>query len=235
MPAPTIASTTSIPWGTTGTTRVSASVSWLAGDAIAVTGATEDNSVSLTLAATGLTFTQRAVTNSGSNTKQYIWTATPAASGSATFTLTVSTSNKYAGGLVRVVSGWTAIGTAINTVGSGAPSSNYTTTQANSLIVCAVGDWAAVDGTVRTYLTNAGAATEPAGGYNRNSARATAYAWHHADAGPVGTYALGLSTPSTMTWAFVALEITGTAGGTTTYPQQPRVIYAPAVQRAATR
>ena len=75
-----------------------------------------------------------------------------------------------------------------------AASLNITTTQANIAIVVVNGDRRAVDGTSRAWLTGAGAFTEQT--YFHDAGQYTVYGGYHADAGPIGTYTVGLSAPT---------------------------------------
>ena len=97
-------------------------------------------------------------------------------------------------------------------VASGAPTLNLTTTQANSAIVVANGDWSATDGASRTWRTNAGALTEKT--YDFQSAQFTVYGGYHADAGAIATYAVGLSAPGAQKYSIAAVEVKGAASDT---------------------
>lgn len=86
-----------------------------------------------------------------------------------------------------------------------APSVNITTTAANSAIVMAVAD---DEGPVVTsvYRTNAGAYTEITAvrdTFNTN----TVWFGHHINAGPVNTYAIGMTTPTAPDYGLVAVEL----------------------------
>jgi hypothetical protein len=96
-----------------------------------------------------------------------------------------------------------------NGYGSGAPSVNITTTQANSAIVVANGDWNAYSGSSRVWRTNAGTLTEQSYYYDTFPNLYTAYGGYHADAGSIGTYAVGLSSPSNQRYGIVAVEVKG--------------------------
>ena len=100
--------------------------------------------------------------------------------------------------------------------GSGAPTLNLTTTQANSAIVVANVDWTAVDGASRVWRTNAGMfKSRPIQFVSPNY---TVYGGYHADAGALGTYAVGLSAPSTQRYVIGAVEVKGSTRTTLSKP-----------------
>jgi hypothetical protein len=113
-------------------------------------------------------------------------------------------------------SGSTGIGAAESTTGaSGGPSLDITTTQDNSALVVIVGDWAAVDGTTRTWRTVNG--TTPTAGnglelnYFRSAAHYTTYLAYYPDAGAAGLKTVGLSAPTGQKFTIAAVEVKGTA------------------------
>ena len=91
-----------------------------------------------------------------------------------------------------------------NAVGA-APTMNLTTTVPNSLVVVANADFTAGSG-ARTWRSNAGTLTETT--YVVSAGLYTAYGGYHADAGPVATYAVGLTAPS-QTYSIAAIEVKG--------------------------
>jgi hypothetical protein len=97
---------------------------------------------------------------------------------------------------------------------SGAPSLSITTTQDNSAIVVANGDWNATDGASRTWRTAGSSATENT--YFRDSTRYTAYGAYHADAGTAGGKTVGLSAPGGQKYSIIAVEVKGTAAAAAT-------------------
>lgn len=98
---------------------------------------------------------------------------------------------------------------------SGEPSLDITTTQANSAIVVAVGDWTAADGSSRTWRT-VNSVTPTAGNgyeltYYRDAARYTVYIAYYPDVGAAGTKTVGLSAPGSQKYSIVAVEVKGEA------------------------
>lgn len=148
------------------------------------------------------------------------WTATVDSGKSMTVTLTSTgdTSNPRAWGFVvihyRSSDGFGAAESAIE--GAGGPSLAITTTQANSALVVAAGDFNAIDGATRTWRT---ASVTPTAGnglektYYRNSVAYTVYAAVYNDVGAVGAKTVGLSAPIGQRYGIVAIEVKG-GGGT---------------------
>jgi len=130
---------------------------------------------------------------------------------SVSFTNTGSTS--LFGGNALTFSNSDGIGASAKAnVDGSAPSLNITTTQANSAIVMAVGDWNAVDGASPTWRqVNSSDPTSVT--YFRDAAHYTVYIAYYADAGAVGTKTVGMSAPGGQRYSIIALEIKGTAGG----------------------
>lgn len=111
----------------------------------------------------------------------------------------------FFGGDVLVVRGSDGVGASSKANGSGAPTLNITTTRANSLVVVPNVDFAVGAG-ARTWRTGAGALTETT---FANATNMTVYGGYHADAGPAGTYAVGLSAPTGQTYSIAAVEVFG--------------------------
>lgn len=110
-------------------------------------------------------------------------------------------------------SGATAVNLAVATSSGTASSIAQATTaslQANSAVQAAWSDWNAVALASRTYQTINGAAmTESL--YVNGASHATAFGAYRTDVGAAGTKVVGLTTPATLRWAMVALEIVGTS------------------------
>jgi hypothetical protein len=96
---------------------------------------------------------------------------------------------------------------------------NLTTTAANSTIVVANADFTAGTG-ARTWRTGAGALTETT--FATVAAAYTVYGGYHADAGPIGTYAVGLTAPS-QTYSIAAVEIKSSVPGSALIPRAMRL------------
>ena len=97
------------------------------------------------------------------------------------------------------------------TTGNGAPSVGVACS-ANSLVLCAVNDWNASDGTSRAWRSINGAAeTETL--YLLSASHHTVYGGYRADTGTAGTITQGLTAPTTMRWSLSGVEILGTTSG----------------------
>jgi hypothetical protein len=134
-----------------------------------------------------------------------LWTHVVTQSRASVTVSFTATGGGFFGGNVLLIRGSAGVGASSKTNGTGAPSLNLTTTRTDSLIVVANGDFDAL-ATARTWLTGAGALTEVT--YNSN-ANMTAYGGYHASAGPIGTYAVGLSAPTPQSYSIVAVEVFG--------------------------
>lgn len=227
MAAPTFVSETETVWtASTSATRVTASIAVQAGDLLVaiMMGQAASSVGTLTASGGGLTWTQQQEASFGSRTVISTATATSTTSFTVTVTRSVSGISQSFGCNVLVFRSHGGVGAANNASSSvGAPSVNLTTTQANSAIVVGNADASGADGASRVWRTNAGALTEQT--YNRIAGTATMYAGYHADAGSIGTYACGLTAPSTQNYTIVALEILGTgAAPAVAYPQLERLI-----------
>lgn len=200
-----------------------------AGDIIVVMAGSENSSTlaSVTPSASGgsVTWTLRAqfpLTTSGQTSTTKCWTGVVGATATG---ITVSLASISAAGdrwgmsatLVRNHGGVGVVFQAGITAGNGAPaaagrvsSADATAANcgANSLVLCVVNDWNAVDGTTRTWRTINGAAeTETV--YSRTAGAHTAYGGYRADTGAAGAITQGLTVPSTMRWSLSGVEILG--------------------------
>ena len=146
-----------------------------------------------------LTWTKRADAQATNSGDAEIWTAVYTAGGNITVTSDFG-NNKHSS-VCYVLTGYdAALGGASATGNSqSAPSVNITTTKANSLIIGAVSDWNAIDGSSRTYRD---APTETF--YHRVSGGFTTYNFYKIT-GAIATYTEGLTAP------------TGQSGGTVLY------------------
>jgi hypothetical protein len=116
-------------------------------------------------------------------------------------------------------------------VTNGAPSLGLTTTTDNAAIVVLNSDWAAVDGTSRTWRSvNGSAATENT--YFRDSSWYGSYVGRHPDAGTAGSKTVGLSAPGAQTYSIIAVEVKGAAGGGAA-PVPAPIFNSQAIRRAA--
>jgi hypothetical protein len=222
MPAPTFVQEAETAWNDTASPRATASFAVESGDILVACAVSENHlppPFSVSNSGTGLTWTKQQEVD----VTDYTGVAQATAAAGATTSLTVSVS-KNAG-----TSDWfgqntltfrdaDGVGASAKTnVASGAPSLNLTTTQDNSAIVVAVGDWNAGDGSARTWRT-VNSITPSAGNgleltYFRDTVRYTLYLAYYPDAGSAGSKTVGLSAPSGQKYSIVAVEIKGTGGG----------------------
>lgn len=139
-----------------------------------------------------------------------------------TVTITRTAGTGLYGGDLLLFRGSSGIGaSAVANASLSTPTVNITTTTANSAIVVANDDWSAVDGAARVWRTNAGALTETT--YATNVGLQTFYGGYHADAGPVGTYAVGLSAPAGQTYSLAAVEVMSSSPGLVHVPIRLRM------------
>lgn len=194
-------------WSTTTSTKSTSSFSVQAGDTLVAYGLTEDSSITESVSGGSLTWTLRQSDLTSSYAAAYVWTATATSTTSITVTFTrTAGSNRY-GGNVLQFRGSSGIGASAIGHGIGGPSLGLTTTQAHSAIVVASVDWAAIDGSSRTWRTGAGSLTEQT--YAYISGQYTVYGGYHADAGSAGAKTVGLSAPTGQGYTTAAIEVTG--------------------------
>lgn len=181
------------------------SLSWQAGDWIYVLGVTEDNGVSLNVPTySGGTFAQRLVQNAPSDCRVYVWTNSPAGSGSGTIAAGLSVSGR-AGIYALVYRNSTGPGAVAQSGGANALTISLTRGSANSHVIWAAGDWNAADDTTVT-ATPTGSVRVAA----RNSAAYTAFATSYGDQGAAGATSYGIADHGlTVDLARVAVEIKG--------------------------
>lgn len=178
----------------------------------------ENGNASIAVSGGSLTWTQEQVISLGDQwTWVSIWTATVDVDKtmSVTFTRSGNTSVIW-GGNVKPFRDSNGIGASASTnVTSGAPSLDLATTQNNSSIVVANGDWNAGDGSTRTWRTVNGITPTAGNGLElshfRNSSLYTIYGAYYSDTGTAGTKTVGLSAPSGQKYSIVAVEVLGTA------------------------
>jgi hypothetical protein len=214
MAASLISTTVSTNFTNNTASKVTPSVTWLAGDLITVWGWTGDNAQTLTNppTATGLTLTNVLLSSVASKAKLYLWTATAASGGSSTFTASSSVSTE--GGLVvKVWRGASGFGT-ISSLGQGttlAPTVSYTVSTLDSVVDGGWSNWNQ-NTNARTYLT--GSLGTPTEDHSYNSATfATSGTWHNAGATATGAQTIGLSAPTMDAWLIAGIEILSAGGG----------------------
>lgn len=197
----------------------STSVTTAVGDVLVCVGTSEDASTTLATptGGTGLTWSPRQSVVVSSYCTAYVWTAT--ATTAETFTMSITaTGGGVIGFGVRRYSGSDGYDSSSKTnVSSGAPSLALTTLSDNCTIIIISSDWAAVDGTSRTWRTvNSITPTAGNGGelnYFRNASIYATYSASWSDVGLAGSKTVGLSAPSGQKYSIVAVAIKGAAGG----------------------
>ncbi len=219
MSAPTFVSATATVFNGTGN-KTTGSISVTAGDLLIgimydsdYQSGTPGRSRTQTISDTGTnSWTSKQLIQVNSYTKLQIWTATAAATTSITVTFGHSggTNLVECGGIAYVFRSATEGASAkTNVAGPAAPTLDLTTTQDNSAVVVANGDWDAVDGASRTWRTVDGTLTEEA--YQLVASEYTVYGGYHADSGAIATNAVGLTAPSTQKYSIIAMEVKGPA------------------------
>jgi hypothetical protein len=184
---------------------------------------------SITISGSAVTFTSRVNNIVLNHTPVAI--ATAPGGGVATTVTAAFTSAGLGVQRILIVSVWAGAqlaGTpATNVLDQGtnvAPSSTLTTVAANSVVDAVVGDWAAIDGTSRTYRSSATEQT-----YHTLTGAYTVYAFHQA-AATAGSQTYGLTAPTGQTPTLAAIEIQA-SGGAAVKPNRRAVLQA--VHRAA--
>lgn len=219
MPAPTYVTNYSTGFTATGDgTSKSVAITGAVGDVFVVAIQIENNNpASMSLSGASLTWTLQQSIAVTSYCKSYLYTSNVLTG--AVSAQNITATRGAGGGTLRW--GVTAMrwsGTSGAGIGAsnkanastGLPSLSLTTTQANSAIVVANGDWNAVSGSSRAWGTSAGTYTEVA--YDFTASVATFYDGYYADAGAVGSKTINMTAPSGQAYALLAVEVLGTAG-----------------------
>lgn len=218
MPAPTFITKYAGPTPAV-TSPQTVSVTTAVGDTLVCYGMTDDSPrvLATPTGGTGLNWVLSVSQAGTANTANaYMWTTNATTAQTFTFSLAASggSSDSWCFDVLRF-SGVGGIGAKVGTHTTGAPTLNVTTTKANSAIVVCNVDWNTVSGTSRTWRANAGALTETR--YNLVSSAMTVYGGYHADAGAIGTYAVGLSAPAGQTYSILGLELQPAAVNTSAF------------------
>lgn len=206
--------------------KTTAAFDVLSSDVLVVYGITANQPATLTISNTGpaLVWTQQQAVNVVNFTWVSIWTTTvsqSAAQITVTFTR-VGDVTVFFGGDVLQFRDCGGIGASSSAnAAAAAPTLNITTVSQHSAVVVAAADWTGADGVARTWRTGAGTLTETT--YFRNAAQMTAYGGYHANAGAIGTYAVGLSAPATQTYSIAAVEVKGATPPLTYLPRPLRM------------
>lgn len=214
--APTFVQEAETAWNSTTTPKTTASFDVQEGDVLVAFGIIEgfhaaSGSQTLNISGGSLSWTRQEEIAAVNYSYATIWTTTVDSNKSMTVSISMSGSGGlYFGGNVFTFRDSDGIGDTASSNGSGDPTVDITTTQVNSAVVVANGDWNAVDGSSRTWFTNAGTLTEQT--YFRDSSYYTVYGGYHADAGSIDTYAVGIDAPGSQKYSIVTVEVTGSAG-----------------------
>lgn len=217
MPAPSFIQEAETAWNSATEPKTTASFNVLAGDvlvafAIAENFLSGDNA--FTVSGGSLSWDPEQEVQVDSHTRVAAWTAVVDSDKSMTVSFNgPGAAGRWFGGNVLTFRGSDGAGASNKgNATSDASEIDLTTTQDNSVVVVAQGDWNAVDGAARTHLTaDCGSASEQT--YFHDGAHYAAYGWYHADAGAaVAGETVGVDTPNGQKWSIVAVEVKGTAG-----------------------
>lgn len=212
MAAPTFVDHQESVWNTSGATKT-VTITVQTSDIIVVGCILADASGTFsapTNDGTALAWTSRINLTAASNCAVAMWTAPVDSNRSIVITGNEANSGQLWGMYARA---WRSSG-GVGAVGSiegdttADFSANITTTQANSVIDSAQGDWSAIS-SARTALTGAGAWTEKTN--SNQSTQYNAVTGYHADAGAIGTYAVGSSAPTGQDLSIGLIEIKAAA------------------------
>lgn len=206
---PTLVASYNVNSATSNTTALTtASFTPAVGEIIVVKAVSEDSSISFTgpsSSAGSVVFTSRMASGAASNVEAQIWTGPVTSSVAMTISGAAVSSAAWHSMTVERWSGAQLAATpATNSppTGSGAPSTTLTTTAANSIVTWCSGDWSAQAPTSRAYLSSA---TED-GIHDKSTAVYVSY-FAYQSAASAGAQTLGMSLPSTQTWALVGIEV----------------------------
>lgn len=205
---------------TSGASKVTTSFNVTAGDLLVVVASSEQagTNSNVTPSASGgsVTWTLRATRTAGGANQSGGWLWTGVVGATATgITVTVPRPNTgttlWWGCSVAVWRNHAGVGQIIQ-LDSGTSSSIAQGTTpslaANSAVQIGISDWNAINVASRTYQTINGAQmTESL--YVQGTSHATAYGAYRVDVGAAGTKTVGLTTPSTLRWVMVGVEILG--------------------------
>jgi hypothetical protein len=191
---------------------VSTSFSVQAGDVLVAWGMSNTGSTSAPFTITdsmGLTWTKRAEVPQGVSTNYaVIWTAVVATSGSMSFQLNRPASGPPWLGAVQTWRGVTGIGGTGTGSGTGAPTTNLTTTGDNSAILMIVADNTGVTDTLNYDEVDAGVFTQAPNYPVASMLTYTFIAGSYADAGVAGVKTIGVEQLG-MAYSIAAVELQG--------------------------
>lgn len=190
------------------TPKTTAAFNILSLDVLVTYAMVESNSaLTISNSGTALAWTQQQLVAVAGFCWVSIWTHVVSQSRAAVTVSLASGGAGNFGGDLLLFRGSDGVGASSKANAAGAaPTLNLTTTTPNSAILVANADFTAGTGS-RTWRTGAGALTETT--FANVAAAYTAYGGYHADAGSIGTYAVGLTAPS-QTYSIAAVEIKST-------------------------
>jgi hypothetical protein len=220
MAAPTFVQEAETAWNSASFPKGSGNFTTSTGDVVVACSVKEAETDDLSQTGTNVTLTVQQTIDVTAYTEVEVSAGVVASGG----TTSVSFVNNPGGGMWFGGNALTfrdsdGIGASNKTNTTGTPSLSLTTTQANSAIVVVIGDYAAVDGTSRTWLTVNSITPSSGNGYEvtyfRDSVHYGVYIAYYPDVGAAGSKTVGLSAPGSQTYSIVALEIKGIASGVT--------------------
>lgn len=204
--------------GSDQTTLITPSFTPAVGEILVVKALVEDSTQSLgTPTGGGGAWAQQVVDTTASHVYATIWTSKTTSASATTVSLPYGTG--VGGHHTMVVERWTNAQLAgtpavVDTLGSGAPSATISTAASKSVVSWCCGDWAAVDGSSRTY--NGTSATPTEDGYHFDSTFYTGY-WAYQTAQTAGSQTIGITAPTGQTFTLLGVEVQA-AGPTTATP-----------------
>ncbi len=211
--APTRVSYTEVAYTGTGTSRASASISWLAGDVIAVIALCEDNHLPGVPTATGLIFASQKSNNAASTCASRVSAVVAGSDGSSAVTCTLSSSGIVWGFSVWVYRGSDGIGNS-SEGHTTAKTVAQTNTAANSAVVWGCADFA-VNPVTNNDITPTPTTTDERAA---EGGVYTVYVADLTDQTSAGSVSYGVSGSGTVgAFSKVVLEIKGAAGGAATW------------------
>jgi hypothetical protein len=213
MPAPTLVSyTETADWVTSATSRATASVSWLAGDVVAVLGGGAGPSSGATFGtptATGLVFVNQQVVDAASHCPAIVSAVVAGSSGSSAVTLTNGVFSHYGFG-VWVWRGSAGIGNSAKstTPGTGKTINLTPTGGAHAAVI-----WGAFDWSAEAVYTNGTPTPSNTRESTQDSGQYTIGVYDLLDQASTGAVAYGFTGGGTTApYSIVALEIKASAG-----------------------
>lgn len=223
MAAPSFIQEAEVAWNTDTTPKTTASFDVVTGDVLVAWAIIESygsGAGTPTLGVSGgtLTWTSQQLIQATDYCSVQIWTAVVDTDKSMTVALSKSggAAGLWFGGNVLTFRGSDGVGASNKAnAATGDPAVTVTTTQDDSAVVMASGDWNATDGGTRAYNTSGGG-TFSETSYFRDASHYAVYGGYYANVGALGGQAIGISDPNGQKWAIVGVEVKGTAGAPAT-------------------